>query len=158
MITAAFDPSYVNTGFAVMNAVGGLISHGIINPEGTTDAEKFCSLFNDVQKICNRYKVTRAVVEVPPPFSYKRSTGEGGKALNSYPIQKNSQATSVIITALGKLNIPVTEKFAHQWKLVYGKNLGKKDMIRLAKMKFPFLKQRKLSDHEAESICMALIV
>jgi Holliday junction resolvasome RuvABC endonuclease subunit len=153
----AFDPSYKTTGFAVVESGGNLITYGIIRPSGESDCTKFSCLFDDVQTLCTKYEVGRGVVEKPPSFSYRRSTNSNGKPLNFAAIQKNSQATAVILSALGKLRIKVIESYAHQWKLCYGKNLNKRDMIALAKRNFPGLKDKKISDHEAEAICMAML-
>ncbi|MBM4147241.1 MAG: crossover junction endodeoxyribonuclease RuvC [Nitrospira sp.] len=153
----AFDPSYRTTGFAVVESGGNLITHGIIRTSGDDDCSKFSSLFDDVQTLCTKYHVERGMVEKPPSFSYRRSTNSDGKPLNFAAIQKNSQATAVILSALGQMRIKVVESHAHQWKLCYGKNLGKRDMIALAKRSFPGLKDKKISDHEAEAICMALL-
>jgi Holliday junction resolvasome RuvABC endonuclease subunit len=157
MRVIAFDPSYKTTGFAVVEAGGNLITHGIIRTSGDDDRSKFSSLFDDVQTLCTKYQVERGVVEKPPSFSYRRSTNSEGKSLNFAAIQKNSQATAVILSALGQMRIKVVESYAHQWKLCYGKNLSKRDMIALAKRSFPRLKDKKISDHEAEAICMAML-
>jgi Holliday junction resolvasome RuvABC endonuclease subunit len=157
MRVIAFDPSYKNTGFAVVESGGNLITYGIIKPSGENDCTKFSCLFDDVQTLCTKYEVERGVVEKPPSFSYRRSTNSDGKPLNFAAIQKNSQATAIILSALGKMRIKVIESYAHQWKLCYGKNLNKKDMIAFAKISFPRLKDKKISDHEAEAICMALL-
>jgi len=157
MRVIAFDPSYRTTGFAVVESGKSLITHGIIRTSGNDDCSRFSSLFDDVQTLCAKYHVERGVVEKPPSFSYRRSTNLKGKPLNFAAIQKNSQATSVILSALGQMRIKIVESYAHQWKLCYGKNLGKRDMIALAKRSFPGLKDKKISDHEAEAICMALL-
>ncbi len=157
MRVIAFDPSYNTTGFAVIESGRNLITHGIIKPSGEDDCSKFSCLFDDVQTLCAKYHVERGIVEKPPSFSYRRSTNSDGKALNFAAIQKNSQATAVILSALGRMRIEVVEAYAHQWKLCYGKNLGKRDMIALAKRSFPRLKDKKISDHEAEAICMAVL-
>lgn len=157
MRVIAFDPSYKTTGFAIVESGGSLITHGIIRTSGESDCRKFSCLFDDVQTLCNKYRVERGVVEKPPSFSYRRSTNSEGKPLNFAAIQKNSQATAVILSALGQMRIDVVESYAHQWKLCYGKNLGKRDMIALAKRSFPVLKDKKISDHEAEAICMAVL-
>lgn len=157
MRVIAFDPSYRTTGFAVVESGRNLITHGIIRTSGNDDCSRFSSLFDDVQTLCAKYHVERGVVEKPPSFSYRRSTNSKGNPLNFAAIQKNSQATSVILSALGQMRIKIVESYAHQWKLCYGKNLGKRDMIALAKRSFPGLKDKKISDHEAEAICMALL-
>ena len=157
MRVIAFDPSYRTTGFAIIESGRNLITHGIIRTSGNDDRSKFSSLFDDVQTLCTKYQVESGVVEKPPSFSYRRSTNAKGKPLNFAAIQKNSQATAVILSALGQMQIKVVESYAHQWKLCYGKNLGKRDMIALAKRSFPGLKDKKISDHEAEAICMALL-
>lgn len=157
MRVIAFDPSYKTTGFAVIESGGDLITHGIIKTSGESDCSKFACLFDDVQTLCSKYEVERGVVEKPPSFSYRRSTNSDGKPLNFAAIQKNSQATAVILSALGQMRIKVVESYAHQWKLCCGKNLNKRDMIALAKRSFPRLKDKKISDHEAEAICMAML-
>jgi Holliday junction resolvasome RuvABC endonuclease subunit len=153
----AFDPSYNTTGFAVVESGGNLITHGIIKTSGESDCTTFSCLFDDVQTLCTKYGVERGIVENPTSFSYRRSTNSDGKPLNFAAIQKNSEARAVILSALGKMQIKVVEAYAHQWKLCYGKNLNKQDMIALAKRSFPGLKDKKISDHEAEAICMAML-
>jgi len=156
MKVLAFDPSYKTTGFAVVEGRK-LIAYGIIRLPGQSDSEKFAQLYGDVQSLCRQYEVGRGVVEVPPSFSYTRSTNERGKALNFSAIQKVSCATAVILASLGNMDIRVIEASAHQWKLCFGGNLTKKHMIRIAKGTFPELRSIRITDHEAEAVCLAAL-
>lgn len=155
MRVLAFDPSYNTTGFAVVETGGGLIAYGLIRLRGKCDSNRYAELMDNVETLCNTYKPERAVVEKPPSFSYRRSVSEDGRPLNVSSLIKNSNATSVILAALGRLNIRVIEAYAHRWKMCNGVNLNKEDMISLAKRTFPHIKEKKISDHEAEAICLA---
>ena len=51
----------------------------------------------------------------------------------------------------------VLELEAHLWKMVQGRSMGKNEMISLAMQMCPELKTKKLSSHEAEAVCMAIL-
>jgi Holliday junction resolvasome RuvABC endonuclease subunit len=152
----AFDPSYKTTGFAVVEGKR-LITHGIITLPESSDSVKYGRLYDDVQSLCRKYNVERGVVEIPPSFSYKRSTNEAGKPLNFSAIQKVSCAAAVIQASLANMSIRVIEVYAHRWKLCFGGNLTKKQMINLAIRTFPELKTVMITDHEAEAVLLGLL-
>lgn len=164
----AFDPSYNDTGYAVVRQQK-LIAYGVIKVEGPPDSYRFASLMHQVEELIQQYAPSRGIVEKPPPFPYRRSTKklpsfspdpfakEEGKPLNLADILKNNAATTVIITTLGRYNVAVEEVLAHLWKKCYGKNFGKTEMVSLARSVYPVLKNVKLSHHEAEAICMAAL-
>jgi hypothetical protein len=62
---------------------------------------------------------------------------------------------AVISAVLGRSGVYVDEFDAHRWKLCAGRNLGKQEMVGLARSLYPGLKGNPLSDHAAEAICMA---
>ena len=157
MLVIAFDPSYVVTGYAVVDSGKTLIAHGVLRVEGTCHSQRFVWLFDKVSELCRTFRPGRGVVEVPPPFAYERSTDEEGKPLNLAAIQKVGFATSVIMTALGKQEIKIVEAYAHKWKMMKGKNLNKAEMMDLARNIFPELKRRKITHHECEAVCMAAL-
>jgi hypothetical protein len=99
----------------------------------------------------------KAVVEIPPHFSYGRSTGDNGQQKNLASIQKCSNAAAVILGELGKIGIRAVEIDAHKWKMVRGQNLNKKHMIAMARRLFPQLREVTLNDHEAEAVSMAVL-
>lgn len=159
---AGFDPSYQarNTGFAVVESGAPrptLIAYGIIKQEGKTEAERFASLQLQVESLCAVHKVVKAAVEKPPPFSYSRSQKEDGKPLNIDSFMKNATAAAVIIASLGRSGIRVVEAHAHLWKSHRNVNLCKEDMKRLALATFPELRDKQLSEHEAEAVCLAVL-
>lgn len=156
-----FDPSYQsgNTGFAVIECGPRpvLVASGVLAQQGESESERFASLQKEVEAVCMMYGVQKGAVERPPSFAYKRSQSEEGKPLNISAIIKNSNAAAIILAALGRLGITAVTCDAHQWKK-YGKtNLSKADMKALAERQFPQLKAKRLSSHEAEAVCIAVL-
>ena len=134
-----------------------MVGFGVIKVKGKTPSERFASLQEEVERLCKEFDVEKGAVEVPPPFSYKRSTDEDGKALNISAILKNSNAAAVILASFGRLGIRAVPVDAHLWKKCHGKNLNKDDMRRLAERQFPLLRGKKISDHVCEAVCMAAL-
>lgn len=163
MRVIGFDPSIVHTGYAILDG-GRLVMHGVIEippmAEGQTIiADRLCFLMEEVEKLIVTYQPKRAAVEMPPPFSYSRSTDKSkGKALNTESIQKNMAATGVIAAVLRKNGIQVQERYAHEWKTDRGRGMNKATMISLARSTFPVLKNRSITDHEADAICLAALI
>jgi len=154
-VVIGFDPSIVITGYSVIRN-GGLADYGDIRVIQGELSERLGYLMGEVERLVHAFKPEIGAVEKPPPFSFERSTDRWtGKGLNAKDIIKCSYAMAVITGVLGRNGVYVDEFEAHRWKLCTGRNLGKEEMVALARSLYPQLRGVKLSDHAAEAICMA---
>jgi Holliday junction resolvasome RuvABC endonuclease subunit len=154
-ITIGFDPSIVVTGYGVVDGER-LTDYGEIKVIKGDLCFRLGFLMKEVERLVEAFKPDLGAVEKPPSFSYSRSTHKwSGKGLNAEDIIKCSNAGAVITAVLGRTGLYVDEFDAHRWKICAGKNLGKEEMVGLARSMYPELRGKLLSDHAAEAICMA---
>ena len=152
---AGFDPSIVVTGYGVVRG-GRLIEWGDIKVISGDLSTRLGYLMEQVEDIIQRHCPNLAGVELPPSFSFSRSTDKWSrKGLNAKDIIKCSYAAAVIVGSLGRHGVEVDHFDAHRWKLCAGRNLGKAEMVLMARGLYPELRNVRLSDHAAEAVCMA---
>jgi Holliday junction resolvasome RuvABC endonuclease subunit len=154
-IVAGFDPSIVVTGYGVVRD-GRLIEWGDIKVISGDLSTRLGYLMKQIEDIIHGHSPNLAGVELPPSFSFSRSTDKWSrKGLNAKDIIKCSYAAAVIVAVLGRHGVEVDHFDAHRWKLCAGRNLGKAEMVMMARGLYPHLRNERLSDHAAEAICMA---
>ena len=156
-IVMGFDPSIVVTGYSALDR-GSLLECGDIKIPPGELSERLAYLMAEVERLVMTFRPTIAAVEKPPAFSFARSTDKWtGKGLNAKDILKCGFAMAAIVGMLGRHKVYVDEFDAHRWKICAGRNLGKEEMVRLARSLHPKLQRAKLSDHAAEAVCMATL-
>ena len=100
MIIIGIDPGLARLGYGIIEASNGnkkLLDCGIIEtPKGKLEEKRLLEIFQDLQKLINKWKPNYAVVE--KFFFYKSST-----------TISVVQARGVIMMTLGYLKIPITE-------------------------------------------------
>lgn len=118
----AIDPSINNTGWAIYRS-GGLFLSGVVKTQGETVVEKLQSLYHQVRNEALCHDIKKAIIEIPGSFSYARSTGRYGKALNQSAIGKLNMAIGVIMLACAEWKVEVDTVEAHVWKTRRSKKL-----------------------------------
>lgn len=157
-IIIAFDPSIVDTGFAVVRGRR-LICSGVIRLKSSDPVPlRLALLMDKAEDLLSSYRPAKCLIEKAPHFSYERSTNRwSGKELNFKDILKNGYATAILLALGAKYCSSVLELEAHLWKKIQGRSMGKNEMILFAMQMCPELKTKKLSSHEAEAVCMAML-
>ena len=109
MIIIGIDPGLARVGYGIIEASNGnkkLLDCGIIEtPKGKLEEKRLLEIFQDLQKLINKWKPNYAAVE--KFFFYKSST-----------TISVVQARGVIMMTLGLLDIPISEYAPAQIKLL----------------------------------------
>ena len=148
MIIIGIDPGLARVGYGIIEASNGnkkLLDCGIIEtPKGKLEEKRLLEIFQDLQKLINKWKPNYAAVE--KFFFYKSST-----------TISVVQARGVIMMTLGFLDIPISEYAPAQIKLaVSGSGKAKKQEILNAVMRDLNLNYAPKPDDSADAIAIAL--
>ena len=148
MIIIGIDPGLARVGYGIIEASNGnkkLLDCGIIEtPKGKLEEERLLEIFQDLQKLINKWKPNYAAVE--KFFFYKSST-----------TISVVQARGVIMMTLGLLDIPISEYTPAQIKLVVsGSGKANKKEILNAVMLDLNLNYAPKPDDSADAIAIAL--
>lgn len=148
MIIIGIDPGLARVGYGIIEASNGnkkLLDCGIIEtPKGKLEEKRLLEIFQDLQKLINKWKPNYAAVE--KFFFYKSST-----------TISVVQARGVIMMTLGLLNIPISEYSPAQIKLaVSGSGKANKKEILNAVMLDLNLNYAPKPDDSADAIAIAL--
>ena len=148
MIIIGIDPGLARVGYGIIEASNGnkkLLDCGIIEtPKGKLEEKRLLEIFQDLQKLINKWKPNYAAVE--KFFFYKSST-----------TISVVQARGVIMMTLGLLDIPISEYSPAQIKLaVSGSGKANKKEILNAVMLELNLDYAPKPDDSADAIAIAL--
>ena len=148
MIIIGIDPGLARVGYGIIEASNGnkkLLDCGIIEtPKGKLEEKRLLEIFQDLQKLINKWKPNYAAVE--KFFFYKSST-----------TISVVQARGVIMMTLGLLDIPISEYSPAQIKLtVSGSGKANKREILNAVMLDLNLNYAPKPDDSADAIAIAL--
>lgn len=148
MIIIGIDPGLARVGYGIIEASNGnkkLLDCGIIEtPKGKLEEKRLLEIFQDLQKLINKWKPNYAAVE--KFFFYKSST-----------TISVVQARGVIMMTLGLLDIPISEYSPAQIKLaVSGSGKANKKEILNAVMLDLNLNYAPKPDDSADAIAIAL--
>ena len=114
----SIDCSIAKCGFAVIDGAKIKRSGVITTNDKDTMTDRLFELSEDLKEILGHkdHTITEAVIETRLAFSYKRSTGKGGKPLNQAALHKNSEAIGAIRLTFRQWGIPVHDVEATLWK------------------------------------------
>ena len=112
-IVLAIDPSINSTGWAKSGKNGTSPNAGVIRTGKGTVPERAGRLAVAVQTLAS--DVDLAVIEVPAPYSYARSS-RGGKGLNQGSLAILNRAIGACHAALSLVGVPVVEVTVAEWK------------------------------------------
>ena len=148
MIIIGIDPGLARVGYGIIEASNGnkkLLDCGIIEtPKSKLEEKRLLEIFQDLQKLINKWKPNYAAVE--KFFFYKSST-----------TISVVQARGVIMMTLGLLDIPISEYSPAQIKLaVSGSGKANKKEILNAVMLDLNLDYAPKPDDSADAIAIAL--
>ena len=148
MIIIGLDPGLARVGYGIIEASNGnkkLLDCGIIEtPKSKLEEKRLLEIFQDLQKLINKWKPNYAAVE--KFFFYKSST-----------TISVVQARGVIMMTLGLLDIPISEYSPAQIKLaVSGSGKANKKEILNAVMLELNLDYAPKPDDSADAIAIAL--
>ena len=148
MIIIGIDPGLARVGYGIIEASNGnkkLLDCGIIEtPKSKLEEKRLLEIFQDLQKLINKWKPNFAAVE--KFFFYKSST-----------TISVVQARGVIMMTLGLLDIPISEYSPAQIKLaVSGSGKANKREILNAVMLDLNLNYAPKPDDSADAIAIAL--
>ena len=148
MIIIGIDPGLARVGYGIIEASNGnkkLLDCGIIEtPKSKLEEKRLLEIFQDLQKLINKWKPNYAAVE--KFFFYKSST-----------TISVVQARGVIMMTLGLLDIPISEYSPAQIKLaVSGSGKANKKEILNAVMLDLNLNYAPKPDDSADAIAIAL--
>lgn len=148
MIIIGIDPGLARVGYGIIEASNGnkkLLDCGIIEtPKSKLEEKRLLEIFQDLQKLINKWKPNYAAVE--KFFFYKSST-----------TISVVQARGVIMMTLGLLDIPISEYSPAQIKLaVSGSGKANKKEILNAVMLELNLDYAPKPDDSADAIAIAL--
>ncbi len=148
MIIIGIDPGLARVGYGIIEATNGnnkLLDCGIIEtPKGKLEEKRLLEIFQDLQKLINKWKPDFAAVE--KFFFYKSST-----------TISVVQARGVIMMTLGLLDIPISEYAPAKIKLaVSGSGKANKKEILNAVMLDLNLNYAPKPDDSADAIAIAL--
>ena len=148
MIIIGIDPGLARVGYGIIEASNGnkkLLDCGIIEtPKGKLEEKRLLEIFQDLQKLINKWKPNYAAVE--KFFFYKSST-----------TISVVQARGVIMMTLGLLDIPISEYAPAKIKLaVSGSGKANKKEILNAVMLELNLSYTPKPDDSADAIAIAL--
>ena len=148
MIIIGIDPGLARVGYGIIEATNGnkeLLDCGIIEtPKGKLEEKRLLEIFQDLQKLINKWNPNYAAVE--KFFFYKSST-----------TISVVQARGVIMMTLGLLDIPISEYSPAQIKLaVSGSGKANKKEILNAVMLELNLDYAPKPDDSADAIAIAL--
>ena len=148
MIIIGIDPGLARVGYGIIQASNGnkkLLDCGIIEtPKGKLEEKRLLEIFQDLQKLINKWKPNYAAVE--KFFFYKSST-----------TISVVQARGVIMMTLGLLDIPISEYSPAQIKLaVSGSGKANKKEILNAVMLDLNLNYAPKPDDSTDAIAIAL--
>tara|TARA_B100000378_G_scaffold115402_1_gene92591 strand:+ start:778 stop:1248 length:471 start_codon:yes stop_codon:yes gene_type:complete len=148
LIIIGIDPGLARVGYGIIEASNGnkkLLDCGIIEtPKGKLEEKRLLEIFQDLQKLINKWKPNYAAVE--KFFFYKSST-----------TISVVQARGVIMMTLGLLDIPISEYSPAQIKLaVSGSGKANKKEILNAVMLELNLDYAPKPDDSADAIAIAL--
>jgi hypothetical protein len=153
LIQIFFDPSVNNTGWCITSQAV-ILASGVIRTKAEKVQDRLKELGGGVNMLLSDEHLggavpatVLAVVEIPAKFSYHRSSGRGGKALNSASIQKLNMAAGTIMTVLGVRGCKVDTIEAHVWKGSRGKKLDQAIACNLV--------GRRVGPDEADAIMLA---
>ncbi len=148
MIIIGIDPGLARVGYGIIEASNGnkkLLDCGIIEtPKGKLEEKRLIEIFQDLQKLINKWKPNYAAVE--KFFFYKSST-----------TISVVQARGVIMMTLGLLDIPISEYAPAKIKLaVSGSGKANKKEILNAVMLDLNLDYAPKPDDSADALAIAL--
>jgi len=148
LIIIGIDPGLARVGYGIIEASNGnkkLLDCGIIEtPKSKLEEKRLLEIFQDLQKLINKWKPNYAAVE--KFFFYKSST-----------TISVVQARGVIMMTLGLLDIPISEYSPAQIKLaVSGSGKANKKEILNAVMLDLNLNYAPKPDDSADAIAIAL--
>ena len=148
MVIIGIDPGLARVGYGIIEASNGnkkLLDCGIIEtPKGKLEEKRLLEIFQDLQKLINKWRPNYAAVE--KFFFYKSST-----------TISVVQARGVIMMTLGLLDIPISEYSPAQIKLaVSGSGKANKKEILNAVMLELNLDYAPKPDDSADAIAIAL--
>jgi len=148
LIIIGIDPGLARVGYGIIEASNGnkkLLDCGIIEtPKSKLEEKRLLEIFQDLQKLINKWKPNYAAVE--KFFFYKSST-----------TISVVQARGVIMMTLGLLDIPISEYSPAQIKLaVSGSGKANKKEILNAVMLELNLDYAPKPDDSADAIAIAL--
>ena len=148
MIIIGIDPGLARVGYGIIEASNGnkkLLDCGIIEtPKGKLEEKRLLEIFQDLQKLINKWNPNYAAVE--KFFFYKSST-----------TISVVQARGVIMMTLGLLDIPISEYAPAHIKLaVTGSGKANKKEILNAVMLDLNLNYAPKPDDSADAIAIAL--
>ena len=148
MIIIGIDPGLARVGYGIIEASNGnkkLLDCGIIEtPKGKLEEKRLLEIFQDLQKLINKWKPNYAAVE--KFFFYKSST-----------TISVVQARGVIMMTLGLLDIPISEYAPAPIKLaISGSGKANKKEILNAVMLDLNLNYAPKPDDSADALAIAL--
>lgn len=113
----ALDPSINRTGYCVMSRRD-VVESGVIRTQGLTVELKQASLCSGIKKLLGRkeWALKCAVIEIPAPTPYCRTSGRGGKVKNLDALFKLNRAVGVITMTLHDWGVPIYEVTPQSWK------------------------------------------
>ena len=143
------DPSYANTGFGVIDDLGGeirLVGYGVIETDNTMEhAKRLLEIFNGIELVIGKYKPDEAAME--ELFFGKNASS----AMNV------SEAKGIVTMTLEKNSVPLSQYKPNQIKSsVTGTQSADKDTVERYVQILLKLKEKPTPDHAADALAAAI--